>query len=430
MIFFLLAVNSFATSIGLTEAVDLALKNNKELLSQQMQVRQASTEVKRVHAEFGPRLEALGGVGPITKASGNATNAVEEKGTLGRMIMGRFTLSLPIYAWGRKTNYKNAAQAGIYVEEGEFATKREEVVYQTKEAFYGYQLANTLLDFVESGRKDLDKSLENRKKNVETAEAFKVDIFLEEIRAREAEVRKYFLLAQEGLALRVGLPSLKIKESDAWLSPKIRKLDSLDLYLSHAGTQRGELRQITEGIFAKRSLSKAEKKGILPTLAVFGSYELSDTNVRPAQPGVFSYDPYNRETWTLGIGFKMDLQWDLQLVKAQKHSYEAMELELKEQYAKDGIALEVKRAYWEVEEAETRLQAAQKAQAVGKKWLAKVAIQSGAGLGTKTQALIDAYMAKAETSKNYYESVHRYNLAWAKLSQVVGVEVDPLFKKK
>lgn len=243
--------------------------------------------------------------------------------------------------------------------------------------------------------------------------------------SREAEVKKHFELAKEGFALRLGTARGSALPADEWLLPAKREKKHADYYVSLALSRRPEFRQLGEGIFAKRSLAKAERKAMLPVFALLGSYELADTNVRTHQPGVFAYDPYNRETWTVGVGFRMDFQWMLQDSKAARLHAEAEELEAKEIYARQGIEAEVRRAYLELEEAEKRLAASTEAYKTGKKWLTTEAIGYGSGLGG-AQGLVEAYGARAETAKDYFEAVFRHHMAWAALSRVVGQEVDPL----
>lgn len=428
MILISLLISALASAEALTlkEALERASKQNGELRAQRLQVSQAEQDIRRVGGEFGPRLEALAGVGPITKASGNATSATEDKSSFGRMIIGKLSLTQPLYTWGRKSNYQNAAEAGVNVKEAEASLKEADVRFQVKEAYHGFQLANSLRDFIEGGKAELTKALEKRgKKKKEGKDDYRLEIFLAEVTSREAEVRKYYELAREGLALRVGEPQGAVEVKDPWIIPEKRERKELAHYLSVAGASRGEFRQLSEGIFAKRSLAKAEKKALWPALVFLASYELADTNVRTHQPGVFAYDPYNKESWALGVGLKMDFQWSLADAKSSKLRAEAEELEAKEAFAKRGIETEVRKAYLELEEAETRLEAARAAYNTGKKWLTGEVIGYSSGLGG-AQGLVEAYGARAETAKNYFEAVYRHHMAWASLSKAVGQEIDPI----
>ena len=134
--------------VALSAAIDRAMDKNADLRSQRLQVRQAEADLDRVGGEFGPRIEGLWGIGPITKAQGNATYVVEDNGVWGRTLFGKISLTQPLYTWGRKGDYESAATAGIKVKEAESALKENQLRYEVKEAYYGYQLANSLRDFI------------------------------------------------------------------------------------------------------------------------------------------------------------------------------------------------------------------------------------------------------------------------------------------
>lgn len=414
--------------LALPAAIDRALSRNGDLRSQRMQVEQAAEEIGRARGEFGPRIEGLLGIGPITKAEGNSTFVREDSSTWGRTLFGKISLVQPLYTWGRKSNYENAARAGKHVKEAETVLRENQLRYEVKEAYYGYQMANSFRDFIAGGKSELEKAIEKRKarKSEPQKEGLKLEIFLREVESREAEVNKYLELSKEGFALRVGAARGEVLPKDEWLLPEPREKKAAEHYVELARKFRPEFRQLQEGIFAKRSLAKAEQKALYPVLGLMASYEASETNVRTPQPGVFSYDPYNHKTTSAGIGFKWDFQWELQNAKAAKLRAEAEELELKEDYARQGIETEVRKAWLELAEAEARLKAATEGQKAGKKWLTGEAIGFSSGLGS-AKDLVEAYGARAETTKSYFEALFRHQMAWAALSRAVGTEVDPVF---
>ena len=118
-IFALLATPVFASveKLSLKEALSRASRENKELKAQRVQVDQAEADLGRARGEFGPRLEGLLGVGPITKAEGNSTFVIEDRGIWGRTIFGKISFTQPIYTWGRKSDYEAAASSGVRVKE-------------------------------------------------------------------------------------------------------------------------------------------------------------------------------------------------------------------------------------------------------------------------------------------------------------------------
>jgi outer membrane protein TolC len=412
--------------VDLRDALRRASTQNAELKSQRLQIDQAEADVGRANGEFGLHLEGLLGIGPITKAEGNATFVKEDRDTWGRTLFGKISAVQPLYSWGRKSDYETAANAGVRVKEAESDIKEAQVRYDVKEAYYGYQMANSLRDFIAGGKQELEKALEKRRARKKDAakDDYRLDIFLHEVEGREAEVAKYFELAKEGFALRIGAPRGTVLPKDEWLLPEARERKSAEYYVDFARGHRPEFRELADGILAKNSLARAEKKALIPIFGLMASYEAAETNVRTPQPGVFSYDPYNHKTTSAGVGFKWDFQWELQNSKAAKYRAEAEELELKETYARQGIETEVRKAYLELVEAETRLKAATEAYKTGKKWLTGEAIGFASGL-SGAQGLVEAYGARAETAKAYFEAVYRHDMAWASLSKVVGAEMDP-----
>jgi outer membrane protein TolC len=413
--------------VGLRDALARAGSRNAELRAQRVEVEQAEAEVGRARGEFGPHLEGLLGIGPITKADGNSTFVVEDKDVWGRTLFGKISLTQPLYTWGRKSDYETAARAGVRVKEAESTLKENELRYEVKEAYYGYQLANSLRDFIAGGKEELEKAIAKRKgkRKGQAKDDYRLDIFLHDVEGREAEVTKYFELAKEGFALRIGAPRGTVVPKDEWLLPEPRERKPAEHYVELARAKRPEFRQLRDGILAKKSLARAEQKANIPMFGLLASYEAASTNVRTPQPGVFSYDPYNHKTTSAGVGFKWDFQWELANAKAAKYRAEAEELELKEAYAQQGIETEVRKSYLELVEAESRLKSATEAYKTGKKWLTGEAIGFSSGL-TGAKGLVDAYGARAETAKNYFESLYRFDMAWAALSKAVGTEVDPV----
>ncbi|RYZ93840.1 MAG: TolC family protein, partial [Proteobacteria bacterium] len=329
-------------------------------------------------------IDAMMGIGPITKAEGNSITVVEDKSVIGRSIIAQASLTVPLYTWGRRGNYMEAALAGVRVKQAETSAKENDVRYSVKEAYYGYQLANSLRDFIQGGKAELTKSLEGRKAKgaakKDAKEDYRMDIFFAQVQNREAEVQKYYDLALEGLALRLNMARGSVTPKDAWLSPDVRELKPVEDYVRLSKGQRAEFKQLSEGITAKRLLARAEMQGLIPVVALLASFDGADTNVRTQQKGPFVFDPFNRKIWAGGVGFKWDFQWSLASAKAGKFRAEAEELEAKNEFAQRGIETEVRKAYLELVEAGTRLEASQHAYNTGKKWLTGEAIGFSSGL--------------------------------------------------
>ncbi|HEY8279026.1 MAG TPA: hypothetical protein VIH99_05355, partial [Bdellovibrionota bacterium] len=74
--------------LTLKAAIERAMGQNGDLRAQRLQEDQAAADLGRASGEFGPHIEGIWGIGPITKAQGNSTYVVEDNGVIGRTLFG------------------------------------------------------------------------------------------------------------------------------------------------------------------------------------------------------------------------------------------------------------------------------------------------------------------------------------------------------
>lgn len=410
---------------NIREALARGLRDNKNMQSIRERIRLAKADVDRVSGEFGPRIQLKAGVGPMTRATGNAVQSAVDTSDWGAIVLGSVEVTQPLWTFGRKDDYERAAQYGVHAKEAEVASEQDKLRYQIKEAYYGYLYAKTLKDFIDSGKSDLEEALKKKPK-MSKEDRFKLEIFKATLDAKAAEVDRALIYAKRGLSLLVGVPLTQgVATEEEWLDWEERELQPLLHYQQIAHKENTDLKQLSAGIIAKNSLARAEDKGAYPVVAMLLKLDYAYTDMRDEQQSVFANDPFNDESLVVGVGVSWDFQWGLASAKASKHRAEAVELELKQDFSRDGVDFLVEKAWLELREAETKLEAAERASTAGKKWLSGILIGMSAGFGD-IEKLVEAYQARAVTLKDYFEAVYRHHLAWAKLSQVVGQEVDPL----
>lgn len=422
----LLSILSFkvqATTMSLKDALERVSTQNLEFAIEEYKIEQAQTDIARVKAEFNPKLDATLGAGPINKATGDSLNSTEDKNRWGALYIGSIEFTWPIYSWGRKSDYLKAANAGVEVKAQDKKLKELEIRYNIKKTYFGVLYATSLLDFVKGTKDDLSKALDNKK--LSPKDRFRLEILMEQINSKEAEIKKNLDLAQRGLRLYTGCVDPTMKMKDEWLEIIDRELKDLNYYVQIAKDEKPEIQKLNRGIEAKHSLSKAEFKGNYPIFAFLTKYDFAYTNMRNAQKSAFAYDPYNGTNAVIGIGLKWTFDFGVTNAKSAKVYAEALELEAQRRYADEGIPTLVEKAWLEVKEAEVNLAANKRASKLGKQWLAK--FMGGASLGviSDTKEMIEAYQARLLTLKDYYEAIYKHHMAWAELSLAVGKEVDP-----
>jgi outer membrane protein TolC len=140
---------------------------------------------------------------------------------------------------------------------------------------------------------------------------------------------------------------------------------------------------------------------------------------------VFANDPFNGFQGGFGLGLRFDLEFARQSAEAHEQEAEMMKLKATESYAVPGIELQVKKAFLEMEQAAQGLEIAESRRKLGKKWFVSNAMGFSIGI-TPAKDLMESLEGSGTARKNYIETVYSLNMALAKLSQAVGVEVTQL----
>lgn len=394
-------------------------------------VKAAELELARVNGEFGPRIKARAGAGPITGATGDALSSQEDRDEIGLALLSSFEFTWPVYFWGRKSTVRTAARAGQVVKEMEGRETESQLVYEIKEAFYGFLFAKSMVDFVEGHRSKLVDILEDMKtKKKNKSEIYQMQVLLSQVDSKMAEAKAGLQIAEMGLAVRTGHQlEDKLVLKDKWLQANLRERKPLAFYLDQFKGHHPKLKMIDAGIQAKSALAKSEELAQWPVLAVLAKYDYSSSSVRADQQSIFAYDPFNQNQFILGFGLEWDFQFGLHSSKRDKFLAEKNVLLAQQSLAKGGLAALVKKSWIELEKAEAQLNALRKAHKAAKKLWGRSAMSWAAGLAT-SKKISEAFTTRALVAKDYYQAIHSYELAWASLSQVVGKEVDPQITQK
>ena len=414
--------------INLEKAIALSLKNNELLKEKKSKANNFLNLKSRIEGEFNPKINLTLGVGPINKETGNSIQS-EKENTIGPLFLGSFRLTFPIWTWGKKTNLLKAAEFGQKVEEGNVSLEKLDIVYNVKKFYYGNLLAKTLLKFAEETRDDvLDIIKTMKKKKTPKEDHYRIEILVSEIKTKIAEIKKKETLTIKALNFFIGEPNTKVdfKTDKDWLEFQPRNPKKDEFYLDLATKHFPQLNQIKSGLKAKSNLLLAEEKGQYPLFVFLAEGKYAKTSQMTDQESSFSYDPYNQQVLSAGVGLTLDIDWGVSKSKIQSLKSEITQLRFKKTFAKRGISLKVIKALEDLKTSIEKIKYQKKAKKYAKKWLSRVIMGISIGL-LDSKKISDVYSARAMTFKNYLEAVYENNMAWANLTKLIGKEIDPIF---
>ncbi len=420
------------SNVSLEEILKATSENNGMIQESLQDVEVARAQLEQAKAALYPKATLMVLAAPIFEETGDALQSKSNWSKWGPLLTGGVQIVQPLYTFGMISSYRRAAEGQIEAKTGIASSKKNDVIMQAKEMYFGYQMATDLEKLVD----DLSSFLAEAVKTAEETAASKKkkstvkphDIFRLKTALNDLEQKKLYAKAAKQTAERAvaWLSGLKFANLEV---PKLKPMPfeklPMEDYLKMAKATRPEFKALVAGQQARLALRDAKQAQSYPILFVGAFGQAGWSPVRTKQQSVFANDPFNPLAGGVGVGLKFDLEFMRHSAEAQEQNAEAMKLKAMESWAAPGIELQVKKAYWELEQALDGFKIADARRATSKKWF----VQSGMGWSigiTAAKDLLEALEGDGLSRKNYIETVYAVNMSIAKLSQAVGKELGGL----
>lgn len=417
--------------VSLEQVLKGALSNNGQMGEALGEIEVARQQLARARAAMLPKAEGLLLAAPIFEERGNALQSTQNWKKWGPYLQGGVQIVQPLYTFGQISNYEEAALNQILAREGQADMKRAEIVGTAKEMFYGYlmacdldRLVEDLVSFLGEAVETAEKSLKKKRSTqVKPHDLYRLQTALEDLRQKGLHAKQAKKTAERAVAWVSGLTFEKISPKGLAAQPFSKK--SLEEYLQMSKDHRPEFKALRSGLDARAALERAKRAQSYPVIFAGGFVSHAWSPVREKQQSIFANDPFNRTAGGIGLGVKFDLEFWRHSAEAGEERGEWLKLKAKEEYAVSGIDLQVKKAFWELEQAEEGLKVAENRKEIGKKWFVSNAMGWSIGI-TPAKDLLESLEGDGLARKNYIETLYAYNMALANLTRAVGQEVSEL----
>ena len=325
----------------------------------------------------------------------------------------------------------DAAQADYEQTKWDIRYKKVHQSLEYQQMYYGYLLSVEMLKLAADAEKQLERAeeaiedaLDDDVEGVSQNDLLTLRAGSYQVAKGQAESQKGYAKANSAMYFAL---NLEIQDSlelaDSLLLPRteiVPPLDTLRLWLR---AESPELKRLKAGLSAKSSLVELEKAKLGPEFFVFGSFKYAKSwagDRKGKSRDVFSEDPINTLSGSLGLGLRYKLNVWHTAEKVRQSKTDLRQLQMLEKYAASGLELQLEDYYHEYLESQTRLEAVQKS------LRATDAMLKGAAMSfdldpSNPKALLNAYVANMNMQKDYYFEVYRYNMAVAKLMTHLGL---------
>ena len=408
-------------------------------LSRSPEVRQAEADVEGIR---GKQLQAIGAgypqlelttvLGPSPRARGNQVSSPDDQYSpdiTGVFIRAGIEIIQPIFTWGLLQNARLAAEHGVRATQAGVDVKSAEVALRVKQAYWGLVVARTIRDFLLDVRTQVEEAAKRTERLIEGGFTTEADVYrlrasLGELEKNLNLVEKTIELARAALTAWTGQPAGTVVEpADGALPTELRDLRALELFIEDARAKRREFTQLREGIQARRNLVDVERKKRYPLFFVglLGSAAYATNRDRLDNP--FVIDPLNHVAVGPVVGFKYNLDFGIAAGKIKEAEAEVQKLEALQDFAREGIPLQVRDAYGAVVEAKRNVEAFDEAHQNAKKWLVSASSNFDLGIG-EPRDLADSVVAYAKTRGEYLQALYAYVFGLEQLRHTAGLDLE------
>jgi len=336
--------------------------------------------------------------------------------------------------YGQLETGLKAARADLKQKEQEIVNKELRKSVELQEYYYSYLLALEMRKLVNEAKKQLTRAHDKLEEQLDDEVEGVTQMDLLEIKAGFFEVDKGVIDAENGLrkvklAARFALAlddTTTFVPADSALSARTDEVPTLDSLIRYTRNYHPDYLRLQAGLQAMNYQMDLAAAKLGPEFFLMGqfSYAKSWAGDRKAiNPDAFSQDPVNTISGALGLGmrYKLNLWNSWEGYKKVRAEYRV--LKQKENYASNGLALQVEEKYADWESARDKLESARRC------LRATEGILKGAGMQyeidpSKTDVLVSAFKKNLYMQKDYYYAVFNYNMAVANLFAQTGLPPD------
>lgn len=437
LLLFMIPIGLFAQEkmiLTLEQSVSIALERNPEIQIAEKELAKTKAGIWEAYAALLPTLDAsanfvhswdlqttkipnflqdvLGGPDYLDFAMG-----LENTFTYGAM------LTQPLFLGGAGIAGIQMADAVRDAAQYDLDSKRQNLIYQTADAFYGCLLAKELVEVQTKALSQAEANLDLVLKKFEVGSASKFDRMRAEVEAANLKpavisARNNYQAAMTGLRMVLGLDKEMWVEVQGALEYVPDDYDGISLsdLQAQAVETRPELHALES---QKRMASKGvalARSEFLPKL--FFSTDYSYLGMRNDYK--FTQDDFSK-------GFTSSLSLQIPLFRGFKtcKSYQKARLDYKialdtEKLTQDGIAAEVEIAYNKFKESTEKYQAAEESISLAEEALRLANLMYEEGASTQLDVL-SSQLALTQSRLNFASALYEYQMARYDLRRVTGL---------
>lgn len=338
-------------------------------------------------------------------------------------------LNLGQYRSGKKALEADLQQKTFEIEN---STRKKEVELQSY--YYNYLLALEMKRLAADAKKQVDKAYDQLEEALDEDEPTVSQNDLLNLKAKMHTVKEGVIEADLGmkrvmLAIRF---ALALPEGDTFatedtvLTMRSEPLPTEEQVRDLTIKYNPELKQLEAGLRARRLQMDLAEAKLAPEFFIMGEFQYVKSwagNRNVLQKSAFAQDAVNKISGLVGVGLRYRLNFWKSWEEFRKARTDYRGLQLKENYAADGLVAKAVEQYYQVVAAKEKLDAMRESLRASEALLKGAAMKYDLDK-SQTSDLVSAYTQNVSMKKDYYFAVCRYNVEFAGLIAKMGLSLQ------
>lgn len=403
-------------TLSLEECLKIALENNKQLLLLQEKTNNAKARKNEIAASYWPNISATGAY--LYNHELYNVVALDPRDA----YLGKLSLTQPLFMGGKLYHSNRQADLGLQLAQWDYLKQRDDLLFQVKQSFYTVLLAQQMVRISQEAYEVVAAHLKVSQALYNEGKMSNYDV--SRVKVQLANQKTSLIKAQNNLKISVD-SLLNILGREPLLETEIvGKLDYVEKPvkeyeegLTQALGKRIEIRQLILQEEAANSNVSIARSGHWPNLLLN-----SVVSRQSYSPTGFGQQWTNSWTSTLSLNIPLFEGFATKARIKQAKSQKEQVLLTKAQLI-DGIKIEVKQAYFTLDQAKDNI-AGQGENVDTAKDNLRIA-QERYKLGLMSDIEVrDAELTLTQAEINYYQATYEYIMAQARVEKVIGETLE------
>jgi outer membrane protein TolC len=406
-------------AITLKEAIELALKNNKEIEVGRLTIDRSRRVLQEANAALYPTLDVQ------LQATNSKTAGAEISEELGSFTtsgnedtsayQGAATLTYNIYTGGSRGANIRRSKRQINFDTLDLERIVAETRFEASRDYYGLQNADAQVEIEQAAVDDANQTLKDAKLLEDAGLGTRFDVLRAEVELADAQQRLNTAMSNQDIARRQLAQTLNLgSKANLKTADEVQEAGAWDLPIEDTIVLAYKNRAELEQFLTQREINAQDRQlalsQIRPQVDVFASYDILDEG---------DDDVDVADGYTLGAR----LQWDIFDGGAARARARQSETDIniaESQFAnqRDTIRFEVEQAYFSLRSNKENITTSTKAVELAEESLRLARLRFQAGVGTQTD-VIDAQSQLTTARGNQITAIIDYNQSLVQLQRAV-----------